>query len=124
MKRLLVAAVMVAAYASGASAQAPAPTDTLVLSLEEALTRATERSEEVRLARSQVEIARAQVKETRAGALPQIEANLGYTRTFASQFDTGDGFEIPDSLKFEPDSTASLEDRVKYLEENAENAGL
>ena len=123
MKRLLVAAVMVAAYASGASAQTPAPADTLVLSLEEALALAAERSEEVLLARSQVEIARAQVKETRAGALPQIEANLGYTRTFASQFDTG-GFELPDSLNFEPDSTAPLEDRVKYLEENAANAGL
>jgi outer membrane protein len=122
MRKLLVAAIMIAAGVGAADAQTPG--DTVVLTLDEALARATEQSEEVQLARSQVEIARAQVKETRAGALPQIDANLGYTRTFASQFDTGGGFELPDSLKFEPDSTAPLAERVKYLEENAENAGL
>jgi outer membrane protein len=123
MRTMLFTAVMMAAWVTGANAQTPVSADTLVLTLDEALARATERSDEVRLARSQVEIARAQVKETRAGALPQINANLGYTRTFASQFETG-SFELPDSLKFEPDSTAALAERVKYLEENAENAGL
>lgn len=122
MKRMLAVAALVAASASGASAQAPA-TDTLALSLDQALARATERSEEVRLARTQVDVARAQVREAWAGALPQINANLGYTRTFESQFETG-GFELPDSLKFEPDSLAPLEERVKYLEDKAEIAGL
>lgn len=123
MRTMVFTAVMMAALVTGANAQTLATADTLVLTLDEALARATERSDEVRLARSQVDIARAQVKETRAGALPQINANLGYTRTFASQFETG-GFELPDSLKFEPDSTAPLAERVKYLEDNAENAGL
>ena len=44
----------------------------------------------------------------RAGALPQINANLGYTRTFESQFSGGGAFELPDSLKFEPDSLATV----------------
>ena len=124
MRTTLFAFLLIAAASARASAQAPVSSDTLVLTLEQALARATEQSEEVRLARSQVDVARAQVKETRAGALPQINANLGYTRTFASQFDAGDGFALPDSLKFEPDTTAPLEERVQYLEDNAENAGL
>lgn len=114
MKTMLLTAAMIAACASAAAAQTPSM-DTIALSLEEALARATQRSEEVRLARTQVDVARAQVREAWAGALPQINANLGYTRTFESQFETG-GFELPDSLKFEPDSTAPLEERVKYLE--------
>src|SRR5690606_30359685 len=73
---------------------------------------------------NQVELANAQVRNVRAGALPQINANLGYTRTFESQFSGGGGFEIPDSLRFEPDSTASVEERLRYLEENAGLAGL
>lgn len=122
MTRLLMLAALLAAVPAPAAAQT-ATNDTLPLSLEQALERASERSEEVRLARSQVDIARAQVKDVRAGALPQLNANLGYTRTFASQFDTG-GFELPDSLKFEPDSTASLEERVRYLEDKAPIAGI
>ena len=123
MKRLLIMAVLLAAGTQGAQAQTAASTDTLALSLPQALARSIELSDEVKLARAQVDIAKAQVKDVRAGALPQINANLGYTRTFASQFDTG-GFELPDSLKFEPDSTKSLEERVKYLEDKAEIAGL
>src|SRR5690606_2651326 len=32
--------------------------------------------------------------------------------------DTGGGFEIPDSLRFDPDRSAPLEQRVRYLEQN------
>lgn len=103
----------------------PAPSDTLVLplSLGDAIALAASRSQEVRLARSQVDMARAQVRAARAGALPQLDANLAYTRTFDSPFNTG-GVQIPDSLRFEPDTTASLEDRVRYLERRAPSAGL
>src|SRR5687768_11804443 len=120
MKRILLFLLLVA----GAEAQAQTPADSVVLSLQEALTRAFGQSEEVRLARNQVELADAEVRNVRAGALPQINANLGYTRTFESQFSGGGGFEIPDSLRFEPDSTASVEERLRYLEQNAELAGL
>jgi len=102
--------------AAGDSAAVP-------LSLQDALSRATGESEEVRLARSQVTLARAQVTAARSAALPQINGAVNYTRTFDSPFNTG-GFSLPDSLRFEPDPNAPLVDRVRYLEDNAANAGL
>ncbi len=122
MKQLVLALLFCAACSCNLLAQTTS--DSLTLSLSEALTRAFSQSEEIRLARNQVELADAEVRTVRAGALPQISANLGYTRTFASQFSGGDTFEIPDSLRFEPDSTASVEERLRYLEENAPLAGL
>jgi outer membrane protein len=80
--------------------------------------------QEVRLARSQLAIAREQTKLVRSEAMPQLNGTLGYTRTFASPFSGGRTFELPDSLKFEPDSTKSIEERISYLEQNADNAGL
>lgn len=113
-----------AALAVLAPAAGRAQTDTVELSLPAAVGRALGESQEVRLARAQVEIAEAQVRETRAGVLPQVDANLAYTRTFASAFDGGGGFELPDSLRFEPDTTASLAERVRYLERRTPLAGL
>jgi outer membrane protein TolC len=63
------------------------------------------------------------VRQARAGALPQLDGSVAYTRTFASPFQSG-GFTLPDSLRFSPDSTASLEERIRYLERNAPLAGL
>ena len=113
-------------FASGVplAAQTPQRTDTIALTLPEAIERAYSQSEEIRLARNQVELADAEVKSVRAVALPQINANLGYTRTFESQFSGGGAFELPDSLKFEPDSTASIQERLRYLEDKAPIAGL
>ncbi|HSH46935.1 MAG TPA: TolC family protein, partial [Longimicrobiales bacterium] len=105
-------------------AGAVVPGDTVVLSLGEAVRRALAESQEVQLARSQVDLAEAQITSTRAQALPQINANLGYVRTFESSFDTGGGMTLPDSLIFAPDTTASLEERVRYLERRAPTAGL
>lgn len=98
--------------------------DTIVLSLDEAVRLAVGESEEILLARSQVDLARADVTATRAQALPQINANVGYTRTFESSFNTGSGVTLPDSLRFDPDSSATLEERVRYLERRVPNAGL
>ena len=110
------------------SAQVPAAAaasrDTVALTLQGAITRAVSEGQEVRLARSFVDEAEAQVRLVRSEALPQINGTVGYTRTFASAFSGGGGFELPDSLRFEPDSTASIEDRISYLERNAANAGL
>ncbi|MFZ2491576.1 MAG: TolC family protein, partial [Thermoanaerobaculia bacterium] len=74
--------------------------DTVIgLTLDEAVRRALNQSEEIRLARSQLQLAEAQVRITRSQALPQINANLGYTRTFASLFDLGgSGEEVPDTF--------------------------
>jgi outer membrane protein len=123
-------ALALAAAPAALAAQEPAAGaravrgDSVGLSLDEAVRRALGQSEEVRLARGQVELAETQVREARAGALPQVNAQVGYTRTFASSFAGGGGFALPDSLRFEPDSTAPLAERVRYLEENAPLAGL
>lgn len=128
MRRLgwtLAVALAAAVPATGAAQQpAGARGDTVGLSLDEAVRRALGESQEVRLARSQVELAETQVREARAGVYPQVNAQVGYTRTFASSFSGGGGFALPDSLQFRPDSTASVEERLRYLEENAPLAGL
>jgi outer membrane protein TolC len=109
---------------AGEAADRRAAGDSIELTLEDAVSRATGASEEVRLARAQVDLARTQVTSTRATALPQIDGSFGYTRTFQSQFAGSGDVEIPDSLKFEPDSLASVADRLRYLEDRAPTAGL
>ena len=100
--------------------------DTITLTLAEAVARAQDSSEEVRLARSQTEVAQAQIRAVRSAAFPHLDGALGYTRTFESQFNSGGGGDTatPDSLKFEPNPNAPLLDRVKYLEDHAATAGL
>lgn len=99
--------------------------DTLSLSLADALDRANTKSEEVRLARAQVEQAQAQITSAWSEALPQINGSLSYTRTFQSPYSSGGGsFQLPDSLRFSPDSTATVDERLSYLERNAPIAGL
>jgi outer membrane protein len=126
MRRLgwMLAAALVAAAPLAAQEPAAARGEAVPLSLQAAVGRALGQSEEVRLARSQVDVAETQVRETRAGALPQLNANVGYTRTFASAFSGGGGFTLPDSLRFQPDTAASLAERLRYLERNAPLAGL
>ncbi len=97
--------------------------DTVRLSLDLALARVNAESEEVRLARSGVGLADAQVRAARAAALPQLDGNASYTRTFATPFAMG-GFTLPDSMRFEPDPSRPLEERVAYLEDKAPLAGL
>jgi outer membrane protein len=126
----LVAAIAVAARPATVAAQArpaaaadTARADSVAITLGDAIGRAVGQSQEVRLARAQVDLARAQVTSARSAALPQVNGGLNYTRTFASQFQGG-GFSIPDSLQFRPDSTASIEQRLRYIEQNAGLAGL
>jgi outer membrane protein TolC len=129
VKRLanfVAAATMVAFGTTTAAAQTPRPqtADTLPLSLEQAVRRATVQSQEVRLAQTQVSLARAQVNTVRAGVYPQLSGQLGYTRTFASPFSSGTSFTLPDSLKFEPDSTVAIAERISYLERRVPTAAL
>ena len=111
------------AAAQATSRTDSAASDSLALSLAEAVRRAVQESEEVRLARSQVELASAQVTAARSAALPQINGTLAYTRTFESPFAVSTP-GLPDSLRFEPDTTAPLEERVRYLERRTPTAGL
>ncbi len=118
--------VPLAAQEAGAVVEPEPPVPGAVpLSLEQAVARATGESEEVLLARSQLDLADAQISATRAQALPQVSATAGYTRTLASAFDSGGGgFAVPDSLRFDPDPTLPLEERVAYLEDHVPTAGL
>jgi len=127
MRRSFAGLLACLALAASASAQPIDPPDPsgppIPLSLGAAVDLALSTSEEVQLAQAQVDLADAQVDQAYASLYPQINANLGYQRTLASQFDTG-GFATPDSLQFNPDPNAPLEDRVRYLEQNTPNAAL
>ncbi len=94
------------------------------LSLQNAISRAVNNSEEVGLAEAQVNMANAQVKEAYSTLFPQINGSAGYTRTIKSSFSTGGGGALPDSMKFSPDPNAPLEERVRYLEDNAQKAAI
>lgn len=111
------------AIVGAAPAAAQVRTDSVQLSLTSALSLAMERSEEVRVAEQQVRVASAQVRSARSSLLPQVNTQVGYTKTLRSVFQ-GAGFEIPDSLRFEPDSTAALAERIAYLERNTPNAAF
>ncbi len=106
--------------AQSAGGRAP---DSVAISLDDALRAAMGQSQEMRLARAEVDFAQAQVRAARSAVLPQISGAINYTRTFDTPF-RGGGIEIPDSLRFEPDPNASVLDRLRYLEDNAPNAGL
>src|SRR5690625_1743960 len=69
------------------------------LSLEDAIRSAIIRSDEARIARTEVEVAESQVGSARSAALPQIEAELSYTPTFSPIYDTSARVEIPDPLR-------------------------
>jgi outer membrane protein len=123
MKRAAAScAVLLVLLSGGVSGQA-VRTDSVDLSLSDAVTRALSQSEEVRGALEQVRIASAQVKSARASMLPTVNTQVGYTKTLRSVFQNA-GFEIPDSLKFEPDSLASIAERLRYLEQKTPNAAF
>lgn len=106
----------------GAQARASSA-DTMRLTLDHALVLAGAESEEIRLARSNVSLADAQVRSARAAAFPKLDGSATYLRTFATPFAVR-GITLPDSLRFAPDPSRPLEERVTYLEENADLAGL
>ena len=83
---LVLASIALTPAASRLGAQAPATprTDTLTLTLADAVERSRRLGDEVRLASEQVEIANAQLGVARAGALPQLRLNASYTHTLAN----------------------------------------
>lgn len=100
-----------------AAQQAPARAarEPLRLSMEEAVRRALDSGDEIRVARAQVQQARGQVTQAWASALPEVRGSLTYQRTFASVFSGGGSSGTPIG-PFSPDTTASLADRIRYLE--------
>lgn len=85
LSALLAAPVFAQTQASPASPpQASAPTDTLRLSMDQAVARALEQGVDMRLARANVVDAGGQVKQALSGALPQLTGSVVYTHQFAS----------------------------------------
>lgn len=70
-----------------ADAQQPPEKDSLRLSLDRAVTRVLEQSEEIAAARAQIDQAESQVTQATAGALPQLSTNLTYNRAIRTIFD-------------------------------------
>src|SRR6476660_10202211 len=67
------------------AAQTPArSTDTLRLSLDQAVTMGLRQSDEVGLANAQIDLADAQYANARASALPQLRFNGAYTHVYES----------------------------------------
>ncbi|HEX9106588.1 MAG TPA: TolC family protein [Longimicrobiales bacterium] len=93
------------------------------LTLSDALARALEQSPDVRTAEAQVQYAEAQSKAAWSNALPQFNTQLAYSRALRSVFQNV-GFTLPDSMKFDPNSSLPLDQRVKYLEDKTGYAAL
>jgi outer membrane protein TolC len=116
--RLLVLVLAILPSSRLAVLQAQQPP--LRLTLAEAVRRATERGEEVRLAQSSVSDAHAQVVQARADAMPQVRLGMTYQRTFASPLRSSTtGSSLP---PFAPDTSLPVDQRLKYLEDEYPNA--
>jgi outer membrane protein len=83
--------LMAALLALSGGAAAQASPDTVRLDLGEAVSRALSQGEEAALAREQLTRADAQIRQARAGGLPQISGSLTYDRTLRSVFDISGG---------------------------------
>lgn len=117
---VLVAALLPA----GLAAQQPATParEPLRLSMADAVRRALEAGDEIKVARAQLRQARGQVTQAWASALPEVRGSLTYTRTFASVFSSmGSG---PRISAFAPDTSAPLGERVRYLEQQYDSTVL
>jgi len=113
---LLPVVLMVPARASAVGQQAPP--DTLRLTIDAAVQRALERSEEIQSARAQLDQAEARVTQARATGLPQIGTALNYSRAIRTVFDVeapppADTTRIPDAF----DPARSPFDRYDILSE-------
>jgi outer membrane protein TolC len=87
--------------------------DTLGVSLDQCVERALRSGEEVRSAEAVRSTAHARYLQARSTALPQVTLSTTYTRQLESIFQgTGDS-----GFKFEPDTLASPEARIRYLED-------
>jgi len=81
-----MAFAMAFAIAPALPAQRSAATDSVRISLDEALARAGSVGEEAKLARSQLDFAATQVASARSAALPTLDGNFIYLRTYASPY--------------------------------------
>jgi len=85
LRRIILVFGAIAAFPLGVNGQArdirsAPPSDTLRLSIEEAVTRAVRQSDETRLAAAQLDVTQAQITTARAAGLPQLRLNGAYTQ--------------------------------------------
>jgi outer membrane protein TolC len=85
--RTSMVGLLVALVTSARALAGQEPTDTVRLTLDEAVQRSLDMGEEIRVARAQVGDARGQVREATAAALPEVRGAVVYTRQFASIFE-------------------------------------
>ena len=76
----LLASAPLSARAQARDVRTGVPSDTLRLSIEEAVTRAVRLSDETRLAAAQLDLTEAQITSARAAGLPQLRLNGTYTQ--------------------------------------------
>ncbi len=88
-------------------AQALPATDTVRVSLDEAVSRALIESEEIAVVRAQIDQAESQVTQVTAQALPQVSTNLTYNRAIKTIFDDIGGPQ-PDEPDTASDGFADL----------------
>src|SRR5712672_2375531 len=91
MRHLMLLSLLIGV---AAPAGAQAPTDTIRLTVDDAVHRALEQGFDMRLARAAVVTANGQVREAFSPALPQITGSITYTRQFASIYQ---GLDQPDT---------------------------
>jgi outer membrane protein TolC len=83
--RTALAAALLASAAGGAAAQqAPAPGDSLNLSIQDAVNRALSAGDEVHIAERRADVAQAQVGAARAALLPRVTTSGAYTHVYES----------------------------------------
>ena len=117
--RTLAALLVLVPGVLAAQARPAATSGPIRLTMQDAIRLALETGEEVRLAEASLALARGQVTQAWSTALPELRASVVYTRTFASVFSGGtSGPVLP---PFAPDTTASLGDRIRYLEDEYPN---
>jgi outer membrane protein len=111
--RVFLALMLLPVALVAQQAPATAARVTLRLSMEEAVRRALETGDEIRIAAAGVRQAAGQVTQAWSTALPELRGSLTYQRTFASPF----RYSGPRVAGFVPDTAAPLGDRVRYLEQ-------
>ena len=118
---LTAARAQVASPRSGVSDERTSGAETLRVTLDGCLDRAVAEGEEMREARVTRSVAHARYLQARSTALPQLTFSGLYTRQIESIFEGGgrDGFE-----EFEPDTNASIPQRVRDLEKALPGSGF
>ncbi|MEO6732032.1 MAG: TolC family protein [Ferruginibacter sp.] len=83
IRRLSLMGLLIVLFATIATAQTPATTDTLVLSLREAIQLAIKQNPQLQSVQLDEEINRYKIKEVKSSALPQVKANANYNDNYS-----------------------------------------